>query len=134
MTPPSPDRGVPVAFALRLVRLVKRWHVPAEELLAPLGLTEALLEDPHQRLPRQVMRRLIGRARTLTGEPGLGFHLGLDTRISLYGYVGFAAMSAATLGEAISLAVKFAPVVVSAAAVRFQVEGDVAALILEEQG
>jgi AraC-like DNA-binding protein len=124
---------VPAFYALQLVQVVKRWHVPAEELLSPLGLSEAMLEEPHARLPASTMRRLFSRGRTLTGEPGIGFHLGLQTRISLYGYAGVAAMSAATLGEAIALAVQFAPVLAPAFALRLWVEGPLAALVLEER-
>jgi len=47
------------------------------------------------------------RARTLSGEPGIGFYLGLQKQASMYGFLGFATMSAATLREAIELAVRY---------------------------
>jgi AraC-like DNA-binding protein len=76
--------------------------------------------------------RLIERARALTGEPGLGFHLGLSMRISAYGYLGFAAMTATTLRDALEIAVRFAPTRTTAIALRLESEGDRAFVVLEE--
>ncbi len=123
---------VPGSQALQLVELVKRWHITAEELLGEMGLDASELEAPGARLRVTTINALMERARTLTGEPGLGFYLGLQKRASMYGYLGFAAMSAGTLGEAIELVVKFTPVITNALSLRLKVEGSVAALILEE--
>lgn len=133
MNASADEQGVSASYAFQLVQLVKRWKVPAAELLAPLGLVEASLEEPRAKLPRRTQQALLARARTLTGEPGIGFHMGLQTRISVYGYVGFAAMSASTLGEAIALAVQFAPVLAPGFTLRMQMEGDAASLVLEEK-
>jgi hypothetical protein len=88
---------MPITFALQLVELVKRWHVPADELLSEVGLTEEALEDALARVPVATMSSLLERARLLTGEPGLGYYLGLQKRASVYGHLGFAALSAASL-------------------------------------
>src|SRR5579864_5860696 len=69
---------VPVTLALQLVELVKRWHVPAEELLSGVPLSQRTLEDPLERFPVTTMCDLLERARLLTGEPGLGYYLGLQ--------------------------------------------------------
>jgi AraC-like DNA-binding protein len=116
---------------LQLIRLVKRWNVSAEQLLRGLGLREELLEEPSARLPVDMLRTLLARARELTGEPGLGFYLGLDKRITSYGYLGFAAMSAATVREALELTVRFAPAQTAAFGVCLQVERGVAALVID---
>ena len=54
------------------------------------------------------VEKLTERARALTGEPALALYLGLSMRASAHGYLGFAAMSAATVGEALELAARFA--------------------------
>jgi len=126
-------RSLPAGPALQLVRLVKRWNVGAERLLRGLGLREELLEEPRARLPVEVVRELLVRARELTGEPGLGFYLGLDKRITSYGYLGFAAMSSATVREALELTVRFVPAQTGAFAVRLDVEGERAALAIALQ-
>jgi AraC-like DNA-binding protein len=123
---------VPIALLLRLVELVKRWHIPADELLSEVGLSEKTLEDPPDRLPVATMCALLQRARVLTGEPGLGYYLGLQHRVSIYGYLGFAALSAASLREALELAVQFAPVFSTALAISLRVEGSAASLCVEE--
>ena len=100
---------LPGVHALHLVELVARWQVTPADLLAGSELSQASLSDPATRLPMPTFERLIERARELTGEPGLGFHLGLSMRISAHGHLGFAAMTATTLGDALEIAVRFAP-------------------------
>ncbi len=56
------------------------------------------------RLPRDSFANLIERAISLTGEPGIGFLLGLQMRVSCHGVIGQAAMVARTLGEALEIA------------------------------
>ena len=79
------------------------------------------------------MIRLIERARELTGEPAIGIHLGMQMRISAFGYLGFTASSAATLGDALALATQFAPVLSDAFDVKLRTAGGSAALALEER-
>jgi AraC-like DNA-binding protein len=79
------------------------------------------------------MCQLHQRARLVTGEPGLGYYLGLQKRVSVYGYLGFAAVSASTLREALELAVRFGPLFSTAIALNLHVEGRAASLCFEEQ-
>lgn len=116
-----------------MVSLVRRWHVPAKELLEGFGLSEHELERPNARLPASTMAALIERARKLTGEPGLGFHVGQQKHISMYGILGFAAMSAATLGESLAIAARYASVVSTVFDLRVQIEGGKASLILDDR-
>lgn len=125
---------MPGVHALHLVELVARWHVTAAELLAGTNVTEASLSDPATRLPVPTLERLIERARSLTGEPGLGFHLGLSMRISAHGHLGFAAMTATTLGDALDVAARFAPTRSTAIAIGLEVDGDHALVVIEEKG
>ncbi len=95
----SPEYTVPAAYALQWVELASRWKIPKDELLSDLGLDPRALEEPSARLPLETMNALVSLTRKLTGEPGLGFYFGLEKRISMYGYLGFAMMSAATMRE-----------------------------------
>lgn len=130
--PKASDYTLPASQVLQVLELVKRWGVTAEELLSGSGLSEVLIQDPEARIPLETMSFLTERARALTGEPGLGYYLGLQKRASMYGYVGFAAMSARTLREALELTIEFAHVVTTSIDLRVQVEGGVAALVIEE--
>jgi AraC-like DNA-binding protein len=123
----------PAVHTLQLIDVVARWNVTAEELLSPLGLSREAVTDPAVRLSLPVIQQLVARARALTGEPGLGFYLGLQMRISSLGYLGFAAMTAATLREAIEIGVRYAPTRTAAVGLRLHVEGPAAALVIEER-
>jgi AraC-like DNA-binding protein len=130
---PSASDTVPCSYALNLVQLVARWGIAPERLLAGSLLAERDLEEPSGRIPLATMNALVGRARDLTGEPGLGFYLGMQKRISMYGYLGFLTMSASNVRECLELAVKFAPILTSAVGLRLSVYGGVAALVVEER-
>jgi AraC-like DNA-binding protein len=115
------------------MRLVKRWNVPAEDLLCGVELGGKNLEDPRERLSVATMCQLLERARGLTREPGLGYYLGLQTRATLYGYLGFAALSAATAGDALALVVKYAPTFSTVLTIGVSVDERVASIRLDEQ-
>ncbi len=134
VVPPPAQVGhtVPAAYAGQLVRLVKRWDIGPEELLSGVGLDERTIEDPQGRLALEDYGALIERARELTGEPGLGFYLGLQKRVSAYGYLGFAAMSAGSLGEALELFIRYTPMLTTSISLRMQVDRGMASLIIDE--
>jgi AraC-like DNA-binding protein len=117
----------------QLTQLVKRWNVRPSQLMAAVGLEERILEDPFLRVPVSTMCALLEQARSMTGEPGLGYYLGLQTRATLYGYLGFAGLSASTVGDALNLAVQFAPIFSTALALDLRVEGQIASLTFEER-
>jgi len=120
------------AYALQLVRLATRWHVSPENLLDGLDLTESDLAEPRATVPLETVIALCERARALTREPGLGFHLGLSMRASVYGFPGFAAMTAETLRQAEELAIRYAPLLTTLVSLRLEVQGDVSSLIVDE--
>jgi AraC-like DNA-binding protein len=124
---------VPIALVSQLTQLVKRWDVRPADLMAAVGLEERILEDPFLRIPVPTMCALLEQARTMTGEPGLGYYLGLHTRATLYGYLGFAALSASTVGDAVNLGLQFAPLFSTALAADLRVEGRIASITLEER-
>jgi AraC-like DNA-binding protein len=119
--------------ALHLVQLCARWRVTGEQVLAGTGLTTEALGAPGARLPIATVIALVERARALTREPALGFHLGLQMRISWHGFVGFAAMASSTVKDALEIAARFAPTRTNALALRLELFGDTAALVIEER-
>jgi AraC-like DNA-binding protein len=130
---PTERDTVPGSVALDLVRLVARWQVSPEELFDGTSLSAAALEEPSATVPLAAMNALAVRAKKLTGEPGLGFYLGMQKRISIYGHLGFAMMSAGTVRECLELAVQFTPILTAALVLRLHVEGRVASLAIEPQ-
>lgn len=126
------DASFPAVHALHLADVVERFQVPRTELFAGSGLTEAELLEPDRKLSVAMLEKLVVRARELTGEPGLGFHLGTTMRISGHGYLGFAAMTSGTVREALATIVRFAPTRTDALGLQVHVEGSMASLLLEE--
>ncbi len=130
---PQEEYNVPAFQVVQLVDVVKLWGVTQQQLLAGSGVSDSELEDPDARISLSSWNTLIERARALTGEPGLGFYLGLQKRASFYGYLGLAATSAATLGEALELAVRFSHVVTTALDLRLKVDAGIGSLIVDER-
>jgi len=126
------EPSIAAVHALHLADLVGRWGVTGEQLFAGLGLDAEVVSDPRRRISLAVLAQLAERAKALTGEPGLGFYFGLSMRASSHGYLGFAAMASSTLGEALEMAVRFAPTRTDAIALRTHVSGGVASLLVEE--
>jgi AraC-like DNA-binding protein len=124
---------LPAVHALHLVQLCARWRVAPARLLAGTGLDEAALAAPGRRLPLETVIALVARARELSGEPALGFHLGLQMRIAWHGMLGFAAMASSTVRDALEIAIRFAPTRTNALALRLDVAGETAALAIEER-
>lgn len=131
--PPGQGHALPSVHALHLIQLVRRWHVTEAALLQGSGVARAQLEDPQGSLPVETCVALMERARSLTGEAGLGVYLGLAMRATAHGYVGFAAMAASKLIDAIRLAIQYAPIRTTAITLRGSLEGDLGILTVHEE-
>jgi AraC-like DNA-binding protein len=126
------ERAFPSSHALHLVELVKRWGVSGRDLLEGFDRRVEDLSDPNGTLTLQEVVGLVERARVLTREPALGFYFGLQMSASAHGYLGFAAMSAATLQRAIELVVQYAPIRTSILAFRLEVGEGSASITIDE--
>ncbi len=127
------EPSIPAVQALHLVELARRWGVAPSELLRGLPFAARDLRDPARRVTVRELVALVERARALTGEPALGVYFGLRMQATSHGYLGFAAMAASTLGDALALAVEFAPMITAAFTLRLARAGGEAALALEEE-
>lgn len=127
---PRDNTALPGAYLLHVAGMLAPWKVLTEQLLEAIGLTREQLADPASRVPLETANALLVRAIEFTGEPALGLLLGTKMRISQHGYIGFAAMTARNLGEALLIAERFAPLRSTAVELRLVVEDDAAALSL----
>ncbi len=132
MTDAIEPRGLPSSYALHLLDLANRLGVPDRVLLADLGVTREQLSDPAALMTLPGVVALVERVRDATREPALGFHLGLQMSSSAHGYLGFAAMSAPTLRDALELAVQYAPIRTTVISLRLENDGRAAALVVDE--
>jgi AraC-like DNA-binding protein len=131
-SPGDSQHSFRVAHVLHLIEVVKRWQICAPDLLAGTGVTDETLSEPRALLPVPTMVALLERARRLSGESAIGLHIGLHTRATLYGNLGFALMSAPTIRDAIDLSLRYGPIITTALSVRLRVERREAALIVDE--
>ena len=125
---------LPAAYIKDVVDLVARWNVTPEMLLGGLPITRAELAKPATRVPAEVCSELIARAHRLTNEPALAVYLGMQMRLSSHGFLGFAAMTAGTVREAIELAVRFAATRTTLLGLAFHVEGGTASIVIDTAG
>lgn len=116
-----------------MLDLCARFGVRPEDLCAGLDLRPEALADPATRVGLGTFTRLVRRAETLTGEPGLAYYAGLHMRVSWHGFLGFAAMTAGTLGEALELAERFSRTRTEAISLVTRVDGEAASVFLQEQ-
>lgn len=97
--------------------------------LARLGIDAATLADSNARIPLNHEHQLLQRALQDTGDPLFGLHMGEMIRPRFMGELGYAAMSSATLGEAIKLMVPFSRVTTEFARLDIRSEDDALTLI-----
>lgn len=115
-----------------LVDVVARLNISAEELLEGSGIAPEQINDVLWYLDFDVYARLFQRAIELTNEPGLGFHLGMQMKVSCHGLVGFAAMIGKDVREALEVAQQFVGVLSTAFTVRLEIEGDSSNIYINE--
>jgi len=124
---------LPGAYLRDLVDMVAMRKVSPDTLLDGLPVTLAELADPNTRLSLRLCDAIVKRAAQLTRDPTLAIQLGMRMRVSSHGFLGFAAMTASTVGEALELAVRFSAIRTSAIALSLVVEGDSASLVITER-
>jgi AraC-like DNA-binding protein len=127
------QHGVPAAHLLHIAELAKSWGISEGELCSGVAVRPDDLVDPHLSVPVASVVALVERARMLTKEPALGVHLGRRMSPFAHGFLGFAAMSAATLRDTLNLAVEYAPIRSTAFDLRLAIHGSTAALVIEER-
>ena len=130
--PSSAELWVPSIFAAQLVQLTERWQVLPAALLEGTRLVEADLDDPQATVPLGALRVLFERAVQLTHEPGLGYHFGLQLKLSSYGSI-IAATTPPTLRAALQVALRYVAASVPFLSLRLSEAGELATLALTDR-
>ncbi len=123
---------VPGSYVLLLADVVSRWHFSMETLLEGSHINPDQLLRSDCRIELPTFSALVKRAVELTGEPGLGYHLGLQMKVSYHGLIGQAAMVAQTIGEAVDILRQFYQLQSSILSLSLEREGDRVTLVFEE--
>ncbi|MDP2228331.1 MAG: AraC family transcriptional regulator [Moraxellaceae bacterium] len=118
--------AIPITYARLLAELCGRWHVAPEELMAGTVLAREPAPPSDTRLTPLEFNAIVDQALRLTGEPALGYHFGLHLKLSAHGFLGYAVMTSATLGEAIMLVEKYFTTRSGALRLSFFIEDDTA--------
>ena len=100
--------SVSVSYAKVFVDLLQERNIDRSELLRGTGIDPGSLTEVDARISAARFVALVRNGLDLTGDANLGVWFGLQLKISTHGYLGYAALSSATLGEAIQMAVKYA--------------------------
>ena len=88
-------------YALALLEWLGQQGIAREQALADARITIAQLDPAGGMLSTAQDARLLANAVRLTGNPGLGYALGLDSNIAQHGILGYALMSCDTLHKAL---------------------------------
>lgn len=96
-----------MAYPLLLLEILKERGLDHAQAARDSGIAAHVLARPDARITLTQWTRLALHAVRLTGEQGLGLEYGLRLRPSAHGFLGYAAMTAPTLRQAITLAMKY---------------------------
>lgn len=128
-----PAPSIPAGYAREVVELAADLGVARETLAAEVGLDLDVLSDPGARLSIPMCEALVVAARRRTGQPALALMMGLRMRVSQHGFLGFAAMTAGTVREALVLAERYCVTRTTALSLTLYEEGDAASVVIEER-
>jgi AraC-like DNA-binding protein len=98
---------VPVVYGVLILEVAQSHGVQRDRLLDAAGVISKTFDDPGGRLTRQQAGSLLAQALLLSGEPALGYEIGLHSSLTSHGLVGYGLISSSTLRQAIELAVRF---------------------------
>ena len=114
-------------YLTQLISLLKEQGFAIADILNQSQLREADLQHNSRISPMQY-QQIVENALTLSQDPLLGIKHGQRLNISSHGFVGFAAMAADDLGQALSLAIRYARTRTLLADIRFHKEDDSAVI------
>lgn len=135
MTDPQTDLEtpiVPAAYAAAWVALLEGRGVPRAKTLEGVTFEPALLGNPTGRLKPIDFQRLVLNGFAATGDPALGFELGLALKPTTHGFLGYALLTCGTLREAIRLGERYIRLRIRPVHVKLTVHGHTASLSIAE--
>jgi AraC-like DNA-binding protein len=127
-------RTVSNPYVRTLLGVLDAHGVDVRALLAGLRLDATVLDDPNGRIAPEIVHRIWERGLALTGDPLLGLKVAAAARPSTFRAVGLAAMSSASLQDALSLMLRYYRLVSESGALTAQprADGDVAIVYTEQ--
>jgi len=110
-------------YLAQLIQMLEQRGFTIEQVINGTSL-DAQVFQRHERISPLQYHKIIENALQLTNDPLLGLSHGQQLNISSHGFLGFAAMAADDLGQALSLAIRYARTRTLLADIRFHKEDD----------
>lgn len=110
-------------YLSQLVTLLEQRGFSLEQMISGTSLSPEVF-DQHGHVSPLQYHKIIENSVSLTNDPLLGLIHGQQLNISSHGFLGFAAMAADDLGQALSLAIRYARTRTLLADIRFHKEDD----------
>ncbi len=123
---------VPVRYAALVLEAAEAYGVSPADVLAAAHISPDQLDDPSARLSLLHTAALLFTAIDLTGDPALGYEMGLNSSLTSHGIMGFGMMTSPTVGDAVRLGIEFLQLRVPVLSAELRVDGDVAAVAVTE--
>ncbi|USP42109.1 AraC family transcriptional regulator [Acinetobacter sp. XS-4] len=100
---------IPGAYIALIADVASRWEISKEDLLQGTGIQQEKLLEPLWHVDFNAAIQTLHRALTLTKEPSLafGFYLGMQMTVTCHGLIGFAALAAKNVHDALKIAQEF---------------------------
>jgi len=126
------EYSVSAEYLSLMLDVLARRGIASEDLLSGTQIEPGCWRDPKARVSAQDFERVAVRAIRMTGEPWIGWELGASMTLSSHGFLGYAAMSSATWGDALELAVKYFRTRSTMVQLETFLEGDMAVMQVNE--
>lgn len=91
----------------RYIRAMEQWGIDRVSLLAGSGIDVATVNDPETWISHEQYAAVVTNMHRLTGDSGLFFHLCRTIKVSDFGLIGYAMITARTLREVTELWIKY---------------------------
>ena len=124
--------AVPVMYALLILDVVRDLGADTGAVLGRAGVPQALVDDPAGRVSANQAASLLLSALKVSGEPGLGYEIGLRSTASSHGIMGYGLLSSSTIRGAIELGVGYLSLLLPMMAMELREDGEVASIVVTE--
>lgn len=123
----EPDIDLAAHSAMDINQILKSlaaYGLSADEILAGSELTLAQIQDYHTLISFRQKLKIFANIKALSTEPDIALKLGQKARFSDFGFLGYAVISSATVGEAIFLGFKYIRLAGPVFQKKIKLEGD----------
>lgn len=121
----------PIHTTARVVRHLMKRGVALDQLLAHSGLVARDIDLPSRMLNLWQEQQVLNNALKEAHTPVFGIEIGLEVRLSAVGLLGYAMLTAPTLGDGLEVPLRLPALLGTYFDIRLETEDDIAHLIIE---